>query len=551
MELSGAMLTIWREHRTDVLDQVTIIEDALSSAYGETLDDALRSRAAREAHNISGAVGTMGFALAAEHARALERALGAPDVLLPGELPRLTGLAAALREELAPAVHEKTGATADSAPVAVGARLQIELLVVDTDAARGGQIVSEAQGRSVTAGLARSLTSAREMFSAGGPDVVLLDLSVSDALESVLAFLGEVAQDATVLAVTDPARSVDRVEVARRGGRGFLPNSLSPGQTVDAVVTLREQLRTSGTRVLALDDDATVLALLKAMLGAAGMEVSTCDDPARFLTQLEEASPELVILDFDMPGVTGPELCRAIRNDHRWQGLPIVLLTARTDADSVRAVFDAGADDYVSKPFVGPELVARIANRLERVRMYRALADTDPLTGLANRRPSVNAIEDYLRLASRTGQPLCLAVVDVDRFKDINDSHGHAAGDVVLRGLGTELLRYFRGEDIIARWGGDEFLIAMFGMSGADGRRRILDLVKAMREQSFDGVSVTISAGLAEYPTDGNDLNSLYGAADRALYEAKSAGRDGMAAANPREARDAHVSRPGSPDSAT
>jgi diguanylate cyclase (GGDEF)-like protein len=420
--------------------------------------------------------------------------------------------------------------------VTLGERVEIELLVVDPDAARGAQIVAEAAGRSVTAGLARNLASAREMFSTGGPDVVLLDLSVSDALESVLGFLAEVAQNATVLTVTDPARSVDRVEVARRGGRGFLPNSMSPGQTVDAVLALRERLRTHGTRILALDDDPTVLALLRSMLGAAGMEISTCGEPSRFLAQLEEIAPELVILDFDMPGVTGPELCRAIRNDHRWQGLPIVLLTARADPDSVRAIFDAGADDYVSKPFVGPELVARIANRLERVRMYRALADTDPLTGLANRRRSVDAIEYYLRLAARMVQPLSLAVVDVDRFKDVNDSHGHAAGDVVLRGVGAELLRYFRGEDVVARWGGDEFLIGMFGMSGADGRRRINDLVQAVRAQSFDGVSITISAGLAEYPSDGGDLDSLYGAADRALYEAKSAGRDGMAA-SPRRTR--------------
>jgi diguanylate cyclase (GGDEF)-like protein len=533
MRLTGPMLTIWREHRTDVLKQVAVIEHALSSAHGEALDDELRSGAAREAHNVSGAVGTMGFALAAEHARALERALGAPDFLLPGELPRLAGLAAALREELAMPVHEEPSVTGDAAPMASGDRVTIELLVVDSDAARGALIVAEAQDRSITAGLARSLASAREMFSMGGPDVVLLDLSVSDALESVLGLLAEFAQDTTVLAVTDPARSVDRVEVARRGGRGFLPNSLSPGQTVDAVIALRAQLRTVGTRILALDDDTTILVLLKAMLGQAGMEVSTCNDPDRFLAQLEETSPELLILDFDMPGVTGPELCRAIRNDHRWQGLPIVLLTGHADPDSVRAVFDAGADDYVSKPFVGPELVARIANRLERVRMYRALADTDPLTGLANRRRSVDAIEDYLRLASRMGQSLCLAIIDVDRFKDVNDTHGHAAGDAVLRGVGTELLRYFRGEDVVARWGGDEFLIGMFGMSGADGRRRVNDLLDAMRGQSFDGVSVTISVGLAEYPSDGGDLDSLCAAADRALYEAKSAGRDGIATSTP------------------
>jgi diguanylate cyclase (GGDEF)-like protein len=488
--------------------------------------------AACEAHKLPGAAGSVGFGLAADQARGLERASGAAGPVFADQLPRLGGMGAALRDGLELPPQDGSGATGDSPPELLGACPEnMELLVVDTDTMRGEQIVAEAQDRFLAAGLARSLGIARSALAVGSPDIVLLDLSMSDGLETVLGFLDEIAKDTPVLVVANPEWSVDRVEVARLGGRGLLPNSLSPGQMVDALIALRERVRTRGTRILALDDDLTVLALLKAMLGKAGMAVSTCADPSRFLALVEEASPELVILDFDMPGVTGPELCRAIRNDRRWGGVPIVLLTSHADPDSIRAGFDAGADDYVSKPFVGAELVARISNRLERVRMYRALADTDPLTGLVNRRRSVDALEDYLRIASRMAQPLCLGVVDVDKFKEINDAHGHAAGDVVLRGVGTELLRYFRGEDVVARWGGDEFVVGMFGMSGADGCRRMNDLLEAIRERSFDDMSVTISVGLAEYPFDGDDVDSLYGAADRALYEAKSEGRDGVAVA--------------------
>ena len=245
--------------------------------------------------------------------------------------------------------------------------------------------------------------------------------------------------------------------------------------------------------------------------------------------QLEEEEPDLVVLDFDMPGVTGVELCRALRNEPRWATLPVVFLTSRADADSVRAVFDAGADDYVTKPFVGPEVVARILNRLERVRLFLALAETDQLTGLANRARSVELLESYLRLANRTGQPLCVAVLDVDRFKQINDRHGHAMGDAVLQGLGAAIRRTFRGEDVGARWGGDELVIGLYGMADGDGRERLgrfLEDIRALRFGARGEVAVTLSAGLAQYPRDGDGVDDLYRAADRALCAAKAEGRD-------------------------
>lgn len=161
-----------------------------------------------------------------------------------------------------------------------------------------------------------------------------------------------------------------RVEVATCGGHGFLAPSLAPAEMIAAAIDLHERLR--GTRVLAVDDDEVVLSVLSSVLGEAGLSVATCGRPTDFWKRLEEFAPDLVLLDFDMPGVSGPQLCRAMRNEPRWAGTPVIFLTSRTDVESVRTVFDAGADDYLSKPFVGPEVVASIASRLERVRLYRA-----------------------------------------------------------------------------------------------------------------------------------------------------------------------------------
>jgi diguanylate cyclase (GGDEF)-like protein len=357
---------------------------------------------------------------------------------------------------------------------------------------------------------------------------------VGDDEGSVLDFLAEASEHRPVIVVTDPDRYVDRVEVARRGGRGFLTHSLAPEVAIDAVVALRERLRKLGTRILAVDDDPALLAALESVLCEAQLEPHTCGDPAEFWRRLDEVSPDLVILDFDMPGVTGPELCRAIRNDKRWEAMPVLFLTSRRDSDSIRSVFAAGADDYVPKPFVGPELVTRVSNRLERVRLFRAMAELDDLTGLANRRHGQELLEGLLRMADRSHQPLSLAVLDIDRFKEINDAAGHAVGDAVLRGVGVELQRAFRGERVVARWGGDELVIGMLGMRSSDGRERIGEFVELVRERRYGdggGVAVTVSAGLAEYPADGGDVDALYRAADRALELAKREGRDRVVSA--------------------
>jgi len=211
--------------------------------------------------------------------------------------------------------------------------------------------------------------------------------------------------------------------------------------------------------------------------------------------------------------------------------MPVLFLTAHGDGDTIRQVFAAGADDFVSKPIVGPELITRITNRLERTRLLRALAETDALTGVANRRKFTQVLEHFFSLADRQGQPLCLAILDLDHFKRVNDRYGHAAGDEVLHRLGEVLRRAFRGEDVVARWGGEEFLVGMYGMSRDDGVQRTADALEAWRQEEFDGpadvrFSITFSAGVAEYPADGGDLQALYRAADQALYQAKEAGRD-------------------------
>lgn len=266
------------------------------------------------------------------------------------------------------------------------------------------------------------------------------------------------------------------------------------------------------------------------------MQVHALSDPLSFWEVLEDVTPDLLVLDIDMPLISGIELCRVVRSDARWRMTPVLFLTAHQGPDVIRRVFDAGADDYVSKPIVGPEIVTRVKNRLERVRLLRNLAEVDSLTGVANRRKSSETMENYLRLAARFGQPLSFAVLDLDAFKQVNDAYGHATGDRVLASV-AELLRvHFRGEDVVARWGGAEFSVGMYGMARSDGVRRLGEALETLRRMMFEApdgstFGVTFSAGVAQYPGDGNEFRSLYLAADEALARAKSGGRNRVAGA--------------------
>lgn len=516
---AAALAAIWARRRDEVLAAVSVVEEAVLEGLTGGLGDERRDEASRCAHRLAGSAGTFGFARAGERAREIEQILRAVPVA-PDRFPRLADLVVGLRRELEsePAGH------------APAPEEDLDLLIVGADRERMRRLADEAAGRGVPAAIALSPRRAREVIAARRPRIVLLDPAFSAGLEEALELLAETSPALPVLVLTDPDGELDRVEVARRGGRGFLPRSLAVSELIDHVVGLRERLRAQETTILALDDDPVVLEAIRGVLEAEGLTAQTCADPSRLWEELERCAPDLLLLDIDMPGVSGLELCRAVRNDPRWSSLPVLVLTGAADPAIAESIFAAGADDYVAKPIAGRLLAARIANRLERVRQLRALADTDHLTGLANRRRASEAIETLRLLSRRGGQPLCVGVLDIDCFKRINDAQGHAGGDAALRGLARALTQFFRGEDVVSRWGGDEFVVGMYGMPIADARQRMGEFVEQVRGAAFGGgkqhCAITVSAGVAEFPADGADVDALYRAADEALYAAKAAGCD-------------------------
>ncbi|MBB4634865.1 response regulator [Longimicrobium terrae] len=525
--LGAAVAGVWQRFREPVLRRVDSLEEAAMGLLEGRLDAETRRAAEREAHKLAGSVGTFGFGEASRLSREAETLLAGPGVLGQADALRLADLAVSIRRELMAEPATPGGMEDPRAGASPEEARGPLLLIVDEDREMAERLAMEASGRGMRTLVAHGAAEAQACLPRR-PDAAVLGLPPSDGTLNLLRALSEQEPSVPTIVLTGSDDFADRVEVARHGGRGFLRKPQPPARVVDAVEPLLRRARERET-VLAVDDDPSILEGVRHVLSPEA-EVRTLQDPLGFWEALESASPDLVLLDVDMPAVSGLELCRVLRNDPRWQSVPIVFLTSRTDADTVARVFAAGADDFVAKPFVGPELAARIRNRLERVRLQRSMAETDPLTGVANRRGSEEVLERLLRLAAAQDEPFALGVVDLDLFKAVNDQRGHAAGDEVLARVGRLLQKRFRSEDVVARWGGEEFVVGMYGMDRADGVQRLAEALEVLREERFhaggESFSITMSGGVADFPSDGRDLPTLYRAADAAMYQAKSAGRD-------------------------
>jgi diguanylate cyclase (GGDEF)-like protein len=282
-----------------------------------------------------------------------------------------------------------------------------------------------------------------------------------------------------------------------------------------------------------VDDVALNRVLMKALVEQLGNATPILfENPRDALARCEIQPPELVLLDYSMPEMTGAEFIRRFRTLPQCAAVPVLVVTARSDRDTLLEVLDAGGNDFVRKPVDEVEFCARARSMLKLGQASRALymlSATDELTGLASRRAFLGALESEVDRAERYSQHFSLAMFDVDHFKRINDTLGHPAGDAILRSIGEAALQIKRKADWVGRLGGEEFGFLL----PATSLERATDACSRLRRQiaMIPPTAIgptTISIGIAPY-VFGEGLESVMFRADEQVYAAKSAGRDCIA----------------------
>lgn len=289
-------------------------------------------------------------------------------------------------------------------------------------------------------------------------------------------------------------------------------------------------------RVLIVDDQITNIQLLKHILQPM-VDVFMARDGLQAIALCGQVRPDLILLDIIMPGIDGIEVCKRLKADPATRDIPVIFVTGRDSGEDEAEGLDAGAADFITKPFRAPAVLARVRNHLlfkAQTDLLRQMAFIDGLTGVSNRRRFDETLDVEWGRARRNGEPLALVMIDVDHFKLYNDSFGHQAGDDCLRQIAVAMRRCLRRPgDLLARYGGEEFICLLPG-TDIDGARIVADAlgdaVKALALKAAPAASheqVTISRGVAAtIVSDDDGSTALKQAADAALYRAKHSGRN-------------------------
>jgi diguanylate cyclase (GGDEF)-like protein len=544
-ELSG----VWQECRQSYCDRFCVIQQAVTALQSGTLTPEQQHQAEREAHTLIGSLGSFGLDEASHISRQIQQILKQPHPPPVSDIEALIKLIAALGGYLETESSADVAALPSSATVV--APLPLKLLVVDDDLALAQQIAQEASIWGMQAQVVTTIEKAEKFLNDFSYNAILLDLNFSGSAKTGLKFLATISRkypNIPVIILTAEGIFEKRVEAARLGSRCFLQKPLAPSQVLAAVAQVLEQTSRSIARILIVDDDPALLKLLSTLIEPYGYQVTLLSEAQQFWQILEQTDPDLLILDIELyesarssdlreklPPYSGIELCQVIRSDLRWNRLPVLFLSAHTDLETVQRSFVAGADDFLNKPVVPQELLTRVQTRLKQRKIWET-RELDELTGLSLRRKALQDLTRSLHLAKQQQQPFSLAILDLDHFKRVNDQWGHDTGDRVLSYFGKLLNQSFRAEDIIGRWGGEEFVVGMYGMTNQDGIKRLQDVLEKLNNYVFlapNGTSfqVSFSGGIAQLVDNSSELQTLYCAADEALYRAKAAGRNRILAA--------------------
>lgn len=529
------------DYLTRLPAELAALRDLIAGMDGGGSDRPRLEELHHRLHRLAGSGGSFGLATLSLRARDLEQRVGH---WLAAPVP---GLDAQLGEVLAADVAALADTTTElidaRVPVARPERIApvsgktVHVWLIEDDRALAGELIRQFESFGYLTHHFTRISDAETAAEAERPDMLITDIVFPEPEENATEVLSRRPLlrklGCPLLFISSRDDFQSRVNAARLGAEGYFLKPLDVPRLVNRMVQIYEQRRAPPQRVLVVDDDVDLAEHYRLVLEAAGMEAEILHQHRHqaIIETVTAFRPELVLMDLHMPVYSGPELAGVIRQYDRWASLPIVYLSAETDLDRQIEAMGHGADDFLTKPIADAQLVATVRSRIGRARLLDAQISRDSLTGLLKHANIKEAVEMEMIRARRLGTPVTVAMVDIDHFKTVNDSYGHAVGDVVISSIAMLLRQRLRKSDIVGRYGGEEFLAVLPQCNINDAQLLLDDIRQRFAALHFshygDEFCCTLSAGLAcatQYPDAGAD--ELLAAADAALYVAKRSGRN-------------------------
>jgi diguanylate cyclase (GGDEF)-like protein len=532
------------EKRLEVLDRAKTLLQL------NHLDSSEIERVTEEAHRLAGGLGTFGYIRGSELARLLEHLF--VERLLPKEelYTKFCQLLEELKQEIAKQPTPSTITTPQTASTPL-------VVVIDDDSSFTEALQQAATKRGFRVEVAPSRAIDWHWDVTEAPSVIVLSLYGTSMQANELSLLQNLKVQfpaIPVLILAKQDRLDERVAVARFRNVRYLLKPVTAQELLEIIATVLSHNIVADAKVMVVDDDPVMLKTLTSLLQPCGLQVTTVPHPEMFWHILKFTEPDVLLLDLKMPTFDGIDLCRVVRQDSAYADLPIVVVTAHTDIDSIQQALAAGADDFLCKPIVGSDLVSRVINRIERSRSFgggnsrsqqqqlkilpeesqawQSEINKDGLTKVASGQYFHEFLAQVWQHLSREQAPLSLIICDVDNFTFYNDSHGYQAGNFCLQQIANAVRECINPtSDLLARYGGDKFAVVLPN-SNPNAALQIVEQIqfkianlKIPQNSSDETCQISLSLGITStVPTTEKSLQNAIAIATQALYAAKARG---------------------------
>lgn len=485
----------------------------------------------RDVHSLCGSAGTYGYPELGKAARQLEillKSLLGNDIIADNIQKKITSYIEQLKTVLAREMPENASRLeTDSLTVSENKLVYI----MEQDSALSTKLIESLQHASFNAHAIQDVITLQFAVQERPPVAIIIDTQYlkQDGIQSILDTQKQQQTPIQLYCIVPNEDVLPRIQAVRAGCDMFFQKPVDISYLTQLLNHKYSETMGEPYRILIMDDAELLADYYSLILTQAGMIARAVTNPLNLLKELESFQPNLILMDIYMPECTGLELAAVLRQEMNYTKIPIIFLSTEEDKNKKLFAISLGGDDFLTKPISPQHLISAVLARSRRASILNYYMTTDSLTGLLNHSSTLKQLDIELTRAIMKKIPLSFVMIDIDHFKQVNDTHGHLIGDMVLKTLAELFLTRLRNQDTVGRYGGEEFALILPGATFEDCKKIMDDLRIKFSQYCFDETGVpffvTFSAGISSFSEKKNAV-TIISEADKALYKAKKLGRN-------------------------